>query len=262
MRHYSTTETVDAIIIGTGAGGAPLMAKLAKAGLKVVALEAGNYWNPAADFATDEKEQNKLFWNYERLSAGENPISFGKNNSGIGVGGSTLHYTAYTPRPLPDDFQLHSDFGVGEDWPLNYEDLEPYYDELENTLGVSGPASYPWGAARKAPYPLPPLALNTAAQLMERGCKPLNIKTSPAANAALSAAYYQEHIGWRNACTNRGFCQAGCTTGAKASMDVTLVPLAVHFGAEVRPNCFVTELLKDASGKMEAVVYQHDGKLE
>lgn len=262
MRYYSTQETVDAVIIGTGAGGAPLMAKFAKAGLKVVALEAGNYWNPPADFATDEKEQNKLFWTHERLSAGKNPVAFGKNNSGIGVGGSTLHYTAYTPRPFPDDFTLHSDYGLGLDWPVSYYDLEKYYDELEVNLGISGPTPYPWGPARNINYPLPPLALNTAAQLMERGCKPLNIKTSPAANAALSEAYYQEHIGWRKACTNRGFCQAGCTTGAKGSMDVTLIPVAVHFGAEIRPNAFVTELLKNASGKIEAVVYQRNGKLE
>ncbi|WP_299286764.1 GMC family oxidoreductase [uncultured Mucilaginibacter sp.] len=262
MRCYPTNETVDAVIIGTGAGGAPLMARLAKAGLKVVALEAGNYWNPAADFSTDEIDQNKLFWPHERLSAGKDPLAFGRNNSGIGVGGSTLHYTAYTPRPQPDDFNLKTDFGLGEDWPLQYEDLEAYYDELEHNLGISGPAVYPWGPTRKTSYPLPPLALNTAAQLMERGCKPLHIKTSPAANAALSATYFQEHIGWRNACTNRGFCQAGCTTGAKASMDVTLVLVAIHVGAEVRPNAFVTEIIKNKSGKIEAVVYRKDGKEE
>lgn len=262
MRHYQNNEIVDALIIGTGAGGAPLMARFAKAGLKVVALEAGNHWNPSADFATDEKEQNKLFWTYERLSAGEDPVSFGKNNSGIGVGGSTLHFTAYTPRPLPGDFQIQTDFNVGENWPLHYQDLEKYYDELETTLGISGPSPYPWGPNRKSGYPLPPLSLNAAAQLMEKGCKPLNIKTSPAANAALSSAYYQEHIGWRNACTNRGFCQAGCSTGAKSSVDVTLIPIALKFGAEVRPNCFVTELLKDASGKLEAVVYRKNGQLE
>lgn len=149
MRYYSTQETVDAVIIGTGAGGAPLMARFAKAGLKVVALEAGNYWNPATDFVTDEMEQNKLFWPHERLSTGKNPLAFGRNNSGIGVGGSTLHYTAYTPRPFPDDFTLKTDFAVGEDWPLQYGDLEPYYDELEHNLGISGPAVYPWGQPEK-----------------------------------------------------------------------------------------------------------------
>ncbi len=156
MKRYSPDEQVDAVVIGTGAGGAPLMARLAAAGLSVVALEAGDTMD-YREFATDERAQSKLFWNDERLSAGGDPLSFGRNNSGCGVGGSTMHYTAYTPRAMPDDFRLCSDFGVGEDWPIGYNDLEPYYDELENLLGVSGPSPYPWGPARKTGYPLPPL---------------------------------------------------------------------------------------------------------
>jgi choline dehydrogenase-like flavoprotein len=154
-----------------------------------------------------------LFWLDERLSAGDDALAFGANNSGCGVGGSTLHFTAYTPRPQPDDFRIFSDFGVGRGRCLSYEDLEPYYDELEWFLGVSGATPYPWGKPRKKGYPLPPLPLNGAAQLMQRGCERLGIRTAPAANAALSADYYQKEIGWRAACTNRGFCQAGCSVG-------------------------------------------------
>ncbi len=262
MNHYPTNETVDAVVIGTGAGGAPLLARLARAGLRVVALEAGKHWTPNRDFATDERAQDKLFWNDERLSAGTDPIAFGRNNSGIGVGGSTLHYTAYTPRAQPDDLRIHTDFGVGEDWPFGFDQIEPYYDELEQFLGVSGPSPYPWGPARKRGYALKPLPVNGAGQLMERGCQALGIKTSPAANAALSANYYQEGVGHRSACTNRGFCQAGCSVGAKASMDVTYIPLAEHHGAEVRPECFVTQLIRDTSGRINAVVYVRDGREE
>ncbi|MDQ3686752.1 MAG: gluconate 2-dehydrogenase subunit 3 family protein, partial [Acidobacteriota bacterium] len=173
MRSYGSNEIIDAVVIGTGAGGAPLLARLAQAGLRVVALEAGKFWSPAQDFATDERAQRTLFWNDERLSAGQDPLHFGNNNSGIGVGGSTLHYTAYTPRVQPDDLRLRTEFGVGQDWCLSYEDLETYYDELERFLGVSGPDPYPWGAARRAAYPLAPLPLNGAAQLMERACEKL-----------------------------------------------------------------------------------------
>ncbi len=159
FQHRVNADTVDAVVIGTGAGGAPLLARLAQAGLKVVALEAGRFWNPQ-DFATDERAQTKLFWNDERLSAGGSPLAFGANNSGIGVGGSTLHYTAYTPRAHADDFQLHTEFGVGKDWPLGLADLTPYYDELERFLGVSGPSPYPWDAdLHRQPYPLAPLPL-------------------------------------------------------------------------------------------------------
>ena len=262
MRTYMTSDTVDAVVVGTGAGGAPLLARLAQAGLSVVALEAGKFWNPARDFATDERAQSKLFWNDERLSAGGDPLHFGNNNSGIGVGGSTLHFTAYTPRAQADDFRLKSEFGVGVDWSISYDDLEPYYDELERFLGVSGPTPYPWGRPRKNRYPLAPLGLNGAAELMQRACVSLGIRTSPAPNAALSASYFQEGVGWRAACTNRGFCQAGCTTGAKASMDVTYIPLAVQSGAEVRSECFVTSFERDSSGSITSVIYIRDGREE
>ncbi|MEJ7776449.1 MAG: GMC family oxidoreductase [Sphingomicrobium sp.] len=260
MRRHRPRDVVDAVIIGTGAGGAPLLSRLAAAGLSVVALEAGVQWRPDRDFATDEAEQNKLFWMDERLSGGGDPLAFGKNNSGIGVGGSTLHYTAYTPRPQPDDFRIRSEFGVGEDWPIGYEDLVPYFDELEAFLGVSGPGTYPWGPERPS-YPLAPLPLNGPAQLMERACAEVGIRTSPAPNAALSGSWYQPGHGWRPACTNRGFCQAGCSTGAKASMDVTFVPLAVAHGAEVRAGCFVTGFARNVAGRITGVVYtSRDGE--
>ena len=257
----SSNEVVDCVVIGTGAGGAPVLARLAQAGLKVVALEAGKSFD-YAKFATDEREQSKLFWTDERLSAGINPVAFGSNNSGCGVGGSTLHFTAYTPRPQADDFRIFSDFGVGRDWCLSYEDLEPYFDELEWFLGISGASPYPWGKPRKRGYPLPPLPLNGAARLMRTACEKLNIKTASAPNAALSQNYFQEKIGWRRACTNRGFCQAGCSTGAKGSMDVTFLPLAVNYGAEIRSECFVTEFEFDSKGKIKAVVYSQNGEIK
>lgn len=254
MRHYDRNEVVDAVVIGTGAGGAPLLARLAHAGLRVVALEAGPWWIPERDFATDELAQHDLFWTDERLSGGSDPIAFGNNNSGKGVGGTTLHYTAYVPRPRPEDFRLQAETGLGVDWPLTYDDLRPYYDAVEATLGVSGPSPYPWEPGRTR-YPLSPLPVNAPGQLMERGCAALGILTSPAANAALSAPYYQPGIGWRSACTNRGFCQAGCSNGAKASMDVTYVPLALAAGAEIRPDAFATRFERAANGRISAVVY-------
>ncbi|RZA08116.1 MAG: GMC family oxidoreductase [Proteobacteria bacterium] len=258
-RAYGNDEIVDAVVIGTGAGGAPILAKLAAAGLKVVALEAGPRFDPATEFATDERSQSKIFWNHERLSAGGDPLHFGNNNSGTGVGGSTLHFTAYTPRPQPDDLNLFSEFGKGRDWPIRFEELEPYLEEVEQTIGISGPADYPWGPARKQGYPLGPLPLNKAAEKMAAGCETLGIRTAPAANAALSKPRYQEGYGWRPACSERGYCQAGCSSGAKGSMDLTYLPLAESKGAEIRPGCFAYSVERDEQGKISAVLYVKDG---
>ncbi|WP_105484083.1 GMC family oxidoreductase [Abditibacterium utsteinense] len=257
MKRYDLEEEVDALVIGTGAGGGPLLARLAQNGQKVVALEAGK-WHDPRDFATDERAQNFLFWLDERLSAGKNAVAFGANNSGIGVGGSTIHYTAYTPRVLPDDFSIKTDFGVGHDWPITWQEIAEYYDEIEHFIGVSGPNPYPWGPARKRPYPLAPLPINGAGQLMQRGCDALGIRHSPAPNAALSAPHYVLGVGWRAACSNRGFCQAGCSTGGKSSIDVTYIPLAVAHGAEIRPETFVTKIEK-SNGKITGVVYVENG---
>ena len=251
----------DVLVIGTGAGGAPLLARLAQAGLRVVALEAGER-HPPAGIATDEVAQAGLFWMDERLAAGGDPVGFGRNNSGRGVGGSTLHFTAYTPRAHPDDFTLRRDTGQGVDWPLGYGDLEPYYDEVEQFIGVSGPAEYPWGGPRSAPYRHPPLPLNGAARLMERACAEVGLRTSPAANAALSRPQEQEGYGTRPACSNRGFCQAGCSTGAKASLDVTYLALAERHGAVIVDGAQVTALLTDASGRVRGARFIRAGREE
>ena len=118
------------------------------------------------------------------------------------MGGSTLHFTAYVPRAQADDFRLQTEFGVGKDWPVGYEDLKPYYEWLESFLGVSGPAHYPWDPGRK--YPLGPLPLNSSAIYMAVGAEALGIRVAHAPIAATSQAYTRPEYGTRNGCTNRG----------------------------------------------------------
>ncbi|CAN5604244.1 hypothetical protein BH10ACI4_BH10ACI4_21550 [soil metagenome] len=260
-RTYPLDEQVDAVVIGTGAGGAPLLHRLAQAGLRVVALEAGQSWpNPAADFATDEIAQSKLYWLDERLSDGQHPTAFGANNSGIGVGGSTLHYGAYVPRADPRDLRLRSQQGVAVDWPVDYSELTRYYQQVETFLGVSGPSPYPWDPSRT--YPLPPLALNTAAHIMQRGCSELGIKTSPAPIAALSQPYLAPGSESRQPCVHRGYCHQGCRNGAKASMDVTYLPAALACGAEIREQSFVTGIERNSEGHITAVLHDRNGVTE
>ena len=253
MRRHATSDVVDAVVVGTGAGGAPILARLAAAGLSVVALEAGRNWNPR-DFPADETAASGIYWMRERLSGGDTPEAFGANNSGSGVGGSTLHWGAFCPRPDPRDLRLHSEFGVARDWPIGPDELVRYIAEVEATIGVSGPRDYPWDPARR--YAMAPAALNAPARAMQAGCAALGVRSAAAPAALLTCDATQPDGTLRQACVNCGHCHQGCRIGAKASMDVTYLPRAVLAGAEIRPECFVHGIERDAAGRISAVVYR------
>jgi len=256
MRRHAEHDVVDAVVVGTGAGGAPLLARLAAAGLRVVALEAGRNWTPD-DFVADEAASAELYWLDERLSAGPHPEAFGANNSGIGVGGSTLHWGAFIPRPDARDLRIRTEYGVGADWPLTLDELRPYYEEIEAFIGASGPSPYPWDPARR--YPQGPVALNAPAQAMQAGCAALGVRTAVAPAAVLTADMHQPGQPARQACVNCGHCHQGCRIGAKTSMDVTYLPRAVADGAEIRPGCMVHDIECDGIGRVTAVVYRQNG---
>ena len=108
MREYTENDAVDFAIVGTGAGGSTLGCRLAELGFSVVAFDAGPWWRPLEDFASDEIHQKKLFWNDERICDGENPLVLGTNNSGRSVGGSTVHFAMVSLRFLPEWFKARS----------------------------------------------------------------------------------------------------------------------------------------------------------
>lgn len=256
MMRYGDKDSVDAVIIGTGAGGAPLLARLAEAGLKVVALEAGRNRDPD-QFTPDETAAVDLYWTGERLSRGGTPEAFGGNTSGIGVGGSTLHWGAFVPRADPRDLALRSETGMGSDWPITTEELRPYYEKVEAFIGVSGPTPYPWDPGRR--YPLPPVPRNAPATLMARGCEALGYRVADAPAAVVSRDFQAPGTPLRHACVNCGACHQGCFNGAKTSMDITYLPRAVRAGAEIRPDCVAHGIERDAAGRIVAVVYRQDG---
>ena len=150
---YRDDEAVDFVIVGTGAGGGTLACRLAEAGFSVVAFDAGPYFRPLEDFASDESEQTKLYWTDDRIVDGDNPLQLGSNNSGKAVGGSTVHFAMVSLRFRPEWFKSRSLLGYGADWPLDWREMWRYYAEVEQALKISGPVTYPWGPKRpRYPY--------------------------------------------------------------------------------------------------------------
>lgn len=123
MREHEDDDEVDFAIVGTGAGGGTLAARLAEAGFSVVAFDAGPYWRPLEDFVSDERHQSKLYWNDTRIIDGDDPLRLGANNSGKSVGGSTVHFAMVSLRFRPEWFKSRSKLGYGVDWPIGWREM-------------------------------------------------------------------------------------------------------------------------------------------
>ena len=253
MREYRQDEAVDFAIVGTGAGGGALACRLAEAGFSVVAMDAGPYWRPLEDFASDESEQSKLYWTDDRIVDGDNPLQMGSNNSGKSVGGSTVHFAMVSLRFRPEWFRSRSLLGYGADWPLDWREMWRYYAEVEDALKIAGPVSYPWGP-RRPRYPYRAHEMNAAALALAQGCEALGIKWTETPLATLSAPRGRAHP-----CVYRGFCTAGCATNAKQSALVTWIPRAIAAGAEIRDLAMVGRVEVDDAGLATGVHYHREG---
>ncbi len=254
MREYSENEPVDFVIVGTGAGGGTLACKLAEAGFSVVAVDAGAYWRPLEDFASDERHQSKLYWTDDRIVDGADPLTMGANNSGKSVGGSTVHFAMVALRFRPEWFKARTLMGYGADWPVGWEEMWRYYDEVERALCISGPVTYPWGPKRPR-YPYRAHPLNAAAELLARGAEAMGIDWTETPLATLSAPRGKAHP-----CVYRGFCVTGCSTNAKQSVLVTWLPRAIAAGAEIRDLAMVGRIETDSAGTATGVHYQREGR--
>ncbi|NIJ84814.1 choline dehydrogenase-like flavoprotein [Xanthomonas arboricola] len=198
----------------------------------MVVLEAGAAFSPASHLP--DELTTGIYWMEERLSGGQTPTAFGANNSGSGLGGSTLHWGAFCPRPDKRDLSLSTHTGQRSmDWPIAHEELLSYIRRVEEFIGVSGPAHYPWDPERS--YAYAPPQRNASANAMERGCRTLGITATDAPAALVTRAHAQPHYGMRAACNNCGACHQGCSNGAKVSVDTTWLPLARAHGASCDP---------------------------
>jgi choline dehydrogenase-like flavoprotein len=249
MRQYAPHEEVDYCIVGVGSAGGVLVQRLARAGFRVVGIEAGPFWDTERDWVSDEAGSHKLYWNELRVTGGENPVTLGANNSGRGVGGGSVHWAAFTPRFHPSDFRVYSEDGLGADWPISYWDLKPYYEMLEREMPVAGPAYFPWGDPHG--YPYGPHPMGGVGDVLLRGCTKLGIRVSAGGPVAITSGSH----GDRPHCIYRGFCIQGCKVGAKQSTLVSHVPDAIRHGAEIRDNCMVARINLDTEGHVTGVTY-------
>lgn len=250
MREYPTSAAVDVVVIGTGAGGGVMAQRLASFGFSVVALEAGDWHDTEEDMVSDEAGSARLYWNDLRITGGGHPLELGPNNSGRGVGGSTIHYAGFCPRFHPSDFRVRTLDGVAADWPIAYEDLEAHYQAMEREYPVSGPALYPWGHPHG--YPYAPLEAGTAGQVLVEGCVRLGIPVVAGGPVAIPAG----RVGKRPHCIMRGFCLLGCKVGAKSSTLVSHLPDAIAHGAEIRTRSMAYRIEVDRRGRATGVHYR------
>lgn len=257
-------DRVDVLVIGSGPSGAIVTHTLASRGFDVVCLEQGDWVNPS-DFPGNEPEWELLCqhaWAHDpnqrtlpadyplEVSAADlSPVMFNA------VGGTSLFYGAEWPRLLPSDFRLRSLDGVADDWPISYEDLKPYHDEVDEFLGVSGlegDPAYPEGLTYpRPPHPPGPVGLKAAS-----AANALGWHWWPGANAiAVNKTKTLEP------CARRGTCEWGCPEGAKASFDLIYMPQAQQAGAKLIHGARVREIVTDENGLADGAIWiDRDGR--
>jgi gluconate 2-dehydrogenase alpha chain len=282
-------KPVDVAVVGLGAAGGVAVLPMARAGLKIAALEAGS-WMKLTDFRADEIHNNvrrkvttgRKVWNeIPTFRTGPNSPTRRSTVPPMmnAVGGTSIHYYANSWRFHPWDFKVRSEtirrYGAGalpkgntiEDWPLSYEELEPYYDTIEYEVGVSGKAGNIQGkidpkgnvfeGPRQREYPMPPLRDTDFTEMMQSAARKLgwHPHRSP---AAINSQPYKG----RGPCAYHGYCDTGgCHVSAKNSTSVTTIPDAMKTkNLTIYERAHVTRIVTGNDGKVTGVQYIRDGQ--
>lgn len=266
-------------IIGSGAGAGPLILKLSQAGHQVTVLEKGP-WIKTKEFAKDEMTACRKD-SYSPKLEDEFHVIASKNIddewveetttssrrsfwNGTIVGGASNFMSAYFHRMKPKDFSLLSSFGEIKganivDWPINYEDLEPFYEEVEREVGISGKViAHKHQEPRSTKnFPFPPLAENIVSEWLDKAATEMSSELIPVPRGILSTQRDK-----RKACYYSGYCGSyGCSSDAKGSSRVSLINRAVETGnCTIIPNAKVYFLAAEKDKRITAAHYYNDGE--
>ena len=275
---------VDVVIVGCGAAGGVMAKELSTNGMKVVALDRGDFLR-TRDCAQLDELRYKVRGEIQKPILNDTPVQWRPDEEtdtiglpfvmASGIGGSTRHYTTQHWRMLPHHFKQYSEnverYGASAipagsglvDWPMSYDELAPYYDKVDEEIGTSGKAGNingtiqtggnPFEGPRNKDYPMPPLLQSTVARLAKPVMKDLGYDPFPSPSSIAT-----ENYKGRPACTYCSFCTSYyCFIGAKGSTNVTVLPIGISSGnLEIRPNVRVTKINKDSDGvKATGVTY-------
>ena len=267
-------KKVNAIVVGSGAGGGVVAKELSTAGLSVVLFERGGWITyddhpddelisqPIAPLGTscgpDDRRYRRVMVYPDGRSRVVLPSEADYNNIAACVGSGTVSYAALAWRYMQEDFKMRSTYGFVpgstlEDWPITYDDLEPYYEKAEWEIGVAGDDSQnPFAPPRKKPQPMPPFVHNKEAKMMDEAARRLGLHPFPIPVLRNSIPY-----GGRPACIRMRNCNGyPCPVNAKCGTQNTVIPVALATGnCELRTHSVVSEILLNDQGKITGVSY-------
>ncbi len=267
-------KRVNAVVVGAGAAGGIVAKELATAGLSVVLLERGK-WFTASDcrkddlrnqrttvlgnaFGPEDEGNPRVLVDAKGMPHIVLPSEGSYSNNAACVGGGTLSYGAMAWRYLPQDFRMRSTYGAPqgsslEDWPISYDDLEPFYEKAEYEIGISGDyTGTPFHGPRRRPLPMPPLPPNREFEILEPAAKRLGLHPFHIPMARNSVPYTG-----RGPCMRCRWCVGfACEEDAKNGSQNTVLPTALATGnCELRTECMAREILTDERGRARGVAY-------
>lgn len=275
--------TYDVVIVGAGAGGAAAAWALSSQGVRVLVLEAGPRFDPATDYRLHEPDWElrdfpaqrgryqgqyafaplqKLDAKWDGLRSwdaangrlnGERRTAYAYHHV-RGVGGSTLHFSGEAHRFHADAMKMHTRFGVAADWPVSYQELQPYYEQAEALIGVAGPENG-WPRGRRGAYPLPAHPASYAARKIYAAGEKLGLRWEPNSLAILSRPY-----DGRPGCNYCNNCSRGCPRRDKGSADITFMRKALDTGrCTLLTEAPVIGIAAGAGKRVREIHYMHEG---